>query len=199
MRATSPRPSGDKLRYLRTLRGWTQADLAREADVAGGTVNNLEAEEGRMPRPVTLRRVAKAFDVPVEELFEPPPGREEAERNPLDVPSRLFGEEADRLLLVLEGMLESYQPPGEMPLWGTEDLERVRGLLTMATVRIAAGEAEAGNMERVAEILGRAETVQQLLTLRLEALEKSPGEADTFDKTEAQAVAERLQELAEAA
>jgi transcriptional regulator with XRE-family HTH domain len=197
MRATSPRPSGDKLRYLRTLRGWTQADLAREADIAGGTVNNLEAEEGRMPRPVTLRRVAKAFDISVGELFEPPPGREEAEFDPLAVPPRLFGEEADRLLLVLEGMREAYQPPGEMPLWAADDLARVRNLVTMAAVRIGADEAEAGRLERAAQIVARAYEATQLLTLREERVRAGEaGDEAEVDEADAKAIADQLSELA---
>jgi transcriptional regulator with XRE-family HTH domain len=61
----------DTLRLWRRRRGWTQADLAREAGVHLETISGIEAGRHE-PRPSTLQKLASAFGVEVEELFDGP-------------------------------------------------------------------------------------------------------------------------------
>jgi transcriptional regulator with XRE-family HTH domain len=61
-------PLAEMLRRLRQARGLSQQDLAAAADVAVNTI--WAAEKGQLrPRPRTLRRVAAALGVPVEQLL----------------------------------------------------------------------------------------------------------------------------------
>jgi len=72
--ATIPRPNAATVRYFRARLGLSQIDLAERAEVAPGSIVNLEDADGRVPRPLTLRRVARALGVEVTKLFEGPPG-----------------------------------------------------------------------------------------------------------------------------
>ena len=58
----------DTLRDLRRRRGWSQVELAKEAGVTDETISNIERGEHE-PRPTTLRKVATALGVAVEDLF----------------------------------------------------------------------------------------------------------------------------------
>ena len=71
--ATIPRPNAATVRYFRARLGLSQIDLAERAEVAPGSIVNLEDADGRVPRPLTLRRVARALGVEVTKLFEGPP------------------------------------------------------------------------------------------------------------------------------
>jgi transcriptional regulator with XRE-family HTH domain len=56
---------------LRIRKGWSQGDLGREAGVRADTVSSIE--RGRHdPRPSTLRKLADALGVEVEDLFREP-------------------------------------------------------------------------------------------------------------------------------
>lgn len=55
------------IRYMRELRGWTQAELARRAGVSRTTVRRLE--EGQPFWRPTLERVAGAFKITVTEIY----------------------------------------------------------------------------------------------------------------------------------
>jgi len=70
---TIPRPNAETVRYFRARLGLSQIDLADRAEVAPGSIVNLEDAYGRVPRPLTLRRVARALGVDVTRLFEAPP------------------------------------------------------------------------------------------------------------------------------
>jgi transcriptional regulator with XRE-family HTH domain len=72
--ATIPRPNAATVRYFRARLGLSQIDLAERAEVAPGSIVNIEDADGRVPRPLTLRRVARALGVEVTKLFEAPPG-----------------------------------------------------------------------------------------------------------------------------
>jgi transcriptional regulator with XRE-family HTH domain len=61
----------DTIKQWRRRKGWTQADLAREAGVHLETVSGIETGNHE-PRPSTLQKLAGAFDVEVEELFDNP-------------------------------------------------------------------------------------------------------------------------------
>ncbi len=79
----------DRLAELRERRALTLRELAEMSSVAADTINQIELGH-RKPRPSTLRKLAKALDVEVRELFEeptlsgkaeaPPAGQSEATR-----------------------------------------------------------------------------------------------------------------------
>jgi putative transcriptional regulator len=54
---------------LRKQIGLSQEKLARLADVANNTIIKMESGENKNPTLETLRKVAKAFDVSVDELI----------------------------------------------------------------------------------------------------------------------------------
>jgi transcriptional regulator with XRE-family HTH domain len=57
------------IRDKRTVRGWTQAQLAKRAKVARSYLAQLEAGHKENPSLPVLRRLAKALGVPVTELL----------------------------------------------------------------------------------------------------------------------------------
>ncbi|MFA5754526.1 MAG: helix-turn-helix transcriptional regulator [Patescibacteria group bacterium] len=54
---------------LRKQKGLSQERLARLADVANNTIIKMESGENKNPTLETLRKVAKAFGVSVDELI----------------------------------------------------------------------------------------------------------------------------------
>ena len=58
-----------KVKQLREKLGLSQEKLARLADVSNNTIINIEAGKQDNPTIDTLKKVAKALDVPVEELI----------------------------------------------------------------------------------------------------------------------------------
>jgi len=60
---------GERIARIRTLKGWTQRELARQADYSFQQVSKVEA--GELNTPVeTLFRLARALDVPLAALFD---------------------------------------------------------------------------------------------------------------------------------
>ena len=59
----------DNIRKARKKAGLSQDKLAREADVAYNTVVKIESGENKNPTIETLRSIAKALDVSVDELI----------------------------------------------------------------------------------------------------------------------------------
>jgi putative transcriptional regulator len=59
----------NRLKELRSGRGWTQADLGARLDVSRQAVNALETEK-HSPSLVLAFRIAALFELPVEEIFE---------------------------------------------------------------------------------------------------------------------------------
>lgn len=57
------------LRELRRQRGLTQAELAQRADVHQTTISDIEIGGVKNPTLDVARRIAKALDVSVDELF----------------------------------------------------------------------------------------------------------------------------------
>ena len=57
------------LRDLRKARAWTQEDLAIELDVSRQTINAIEAGRYDPSLPLAFR-MARLFDLTIEELFE---------------------------------------------------------------------------------------------------------------------------------
>ncbi|PIQ79792.1 MAG: DNA-binding protein [Parcubacteria group bacterium CG11_big_fil_rev_8_21_14_0_20_41_14] len=59
----------DNVRKARKKAGLSQDKLAREADVAYNTVVKIESGENKNPTIETLRNIAKALDVSVDDLI----------------------------------------------------------------------------------------------------------------------------------
>ncbi|HYD09905.1 MAG TPA: helix-turn-helix transcriptional regulator, partial [Acidimicrobiales bacterium] len=55
---------------LRSSKGWTQADLARELDVSRQTVISLEKGKYDPSLPLAFR-IARLFGLQIEEIFDP--------------------------------------------------------------------------------------------------------------------------------
>ncbi len=60
----------NKLKVLRAMRNWSQAELAERLDVSRQTVNALETGKYDPSLPLAFR-IARLFQLPVEEIFEP--------------------------------------------------------------------------------------------------------------------------------
>lgn len=58
----------NRLREVRELRGWTQAELAVRIGVSRKTVNTIE-NRVFVPSTLIALKLARALEVPVEELF----------------------------------------------------------------------------------------------------------------------------------
>lgn len=59
----------NNIKKLREAKGLSQEKLARLADVANNTLIKMESGENRNPTLVTLKKVAKAFGVSVDDLI----------------------------------------------------------------------------------------------------------------------------------
>jgi putative transcriptional regulator len=60
----------NRVRELRTERGWSQADLARRLEVSRQTVNAIETGRYDPSLPLAFR-IARLYGLPIEGLFEP--------------------------------------------------------------------------------------------------------------------------------
>jgi transcriptional regulator with XRE-family HTH domain len=60
---------GDRLKRLRTLNALTQAELAEKVGLTTAAVARIERNEAE-PRPLTLRKLARALDIQPRELIE---------------------------------------------------------------------------------------------------------------------------------
>ena len=63
----------NKLRELRTARGWSQAELGERLDVSRQTINALEKEKYDPSLPLAFK-IAALFELRIEEIFEPGAG-----------------------------------------------------------------------------------------------------------------------------
>jgi XRE family transcriptional regulator, regulator of sulfur utilization len=59
----------NNIKKLREAKGLSQEKLARLADIANNTLIKMESGENKNPTLETLRKVAKAFGVSVDELI----------------------------------------------------------------------------------------------------------------------------------
>ena len=59
----------NKLKVLRAMRNWSQADLAERLDVSRQTVNALETGKYDPSLPLAFK-IARLFQMPIEEIFE---------------------------------------------------------------------------------------------------------------------------------
>ncbi len=60
----------NRLKVLRAERDWTQARLAEALGVSRQTVNAIEKQKYDPSLPLAFR-IARLFDQPIEEIFEP--------------------------------------------------------------------------------------------------------------------------------
>ena len=60
----------NNIKRLREAKGLSQEKLARLADVANNTLIKMESGENQNPTLVTLKKVAKAFGVSVDNLIK---------------------------------------------------------------------------------------------------------------------------------
>ena len=60
---------GMRIKYLRSLKKWSQEDLALEADVNKNYISDLERGE-RNPTVKVLEKIARAFNISLSELFK---------------------------------------------------------------------------------------------------------------------------------
>ena len=68
----------NKLKVLRAMRNWSQADLAERLDVSRKTVNALETGKYDPSLPLAFK-IARLFQMPVEEIFEAEPENKKSE------------------------------------------------------------------------------------------------------------------------
>ena len=66
----------NKLKVLRAMRNWSQADLAEQLDVSRQTVTALETGKYDPSLPLAFK-IAHLFQLPVEQIFEPDPEPEQ--------------------------------------------------------------------------------------------------------------------------
>ena len=88
------KPSGQKLRELRTAAGLTQADLARRLGLSKGRVSQMETSGEGLGRLDRLDELAEALGVPVSVLMEQPSeeaGRREPSQSTFPVPRSPLG------------------------------------------------------------------------------------------------------------
>jgi putative transcriptional regulator len=62
-------PIQNKLKVFRAIHDWTQEELARRISVTRKTINTIERGK-YVPSTYLALKLAKVFDVPVEELFQ---------------------------------------------------------------------------------------------------------------------------------
>jgi len=60
----------NNIKKLREAKGLSQEKLARLADVANNTLIKMESGKNQNPTLVTLKKVAKAFGVSVDDLIQ---------------------------------------------------------------------------------------------------------------------------------
>jgi putative transcriptional regulator len=59
----------NKLKVLRAMRNWSQADLAERLDVSRQAVNAIETGKHDPSLPLAFR-LARLFQLPIEEIFD---------------------------------------------------------------------------------------------------------------------------------
>ena len=65
----------NKLKVLRAMRNWSQAELAERLDVSRQTVTALETGKYDPSLPLAFK-IARLFQLPVEHIFEPEQDKE---------------------------------------------------------------------------------------------------------------------------
>jgi transcriptional regulator with XRE-family HTH domain len=102
---------GDRVMDLRRARGQTQEELAKKAGTSPTTISNLESGKIKNPQRRTLRRIAAALGVSVEELEDPAKAAVERARDLLLGCRVVAGQYAREWSKVLEDLRETGVPP----------------------------------------------------------------------------------------
>ena len=103
-----------RIKYLRELRGWSQKKLADKTGLTRGYISVLELRETIHPRTDVLLKLAQAFDIPVEELYEA--AGYEVEKKPVHLETHEELLEQLRLKLPTSVILYADFPEGQVPL-----------------------------------------------------------------------------------
>ena len=67
--AIAATPVKNRLKSLRTERGWSQAELAERLDVSRQSVNSIETGKYDPSLPLAFK-IARLFGVPIETIFQ---------------------------------------------------------------------------------------------------------------------------------
>lgn len=62
-------PLDNKIKVYRAMKDWTQAELAAQVDVTRKTINTIE-NRVYIPSAYLAMKIARAFEVSVEEVFQ---------------------------------------------------------------------------------------------------------------------------------
>lgn len=99
---------GERIRYFRKLRGWSQETLALQADINPAFLGHLERGL-KSPTVKTLEKVVAALDISLAELFadpEPVTNTEEQLLNQIhDLIKDLSEENLRRVIVILQNIL----------------------------------------------------------------------------------------------
>jgi transcriptional regulator with XRE-family HTH domain len=98
---------GERLLLYRDALGWSQERTAREAGVSPTTITHIETGQSPNPRRVTLRRLARAFGVSLEEFLSDRPPKARGPSLPATILRREAGH--DYLALGPDGNLRDAQ------------------------------------------------------------------------------------------
>jgi HTH-type transcriptional regulator, competence development regulator len=121
----------DQLAELRERRALTLRELAEMSGVAADTINQIELGH-RKPRPSTLRKLARALEVNVEELMPPKasapstPGQPEKEKSIFDLVRDAVLRQAEQDRQAFNRALESERP---QTYWVRHESEAMKRLL----------------------------------------------------------------------
>lgn len=102
---------GDRVADLRRARGLTQEETARRANTSPTTISNLESGKIKNPQRRTLRSIAAALGVSVEELEDPAKAAVERARDVLLGCRVVAGEYAREWSEILDHLRETGAPP----------------------------------------------------------------------------------------
>ena len=99
---------GERIRYFRKLRGWSQGALALQADINPAFLGHLERGL-KSPTVKTLEKIVAALDISLAELFADPERVTNTEEQLLnqihDLIKDLSEEDMRRVLIILQNIL----------------------------------------------------------------------------------------------
>ena len=99
---------GERIRYFRKLRGWSQEALALQADINPAFLGHLERGL-KSPTVKTLEKIVAALDISLAELFADPERVTNTEEQLLnqihDLIKDLSEEDMRRVLIILQNIL----------------------------------------------------------------------------------------------
>lgn len=119
--------SGDTVRRLRSLKGWTQEQLAEEAHLSTGTISNME--NGHPCYYATIAFVAEALDTPIENLLDSTPSSLVADT--IDSANKIT-----ETVLVVKGDPSSFDADDSLRLLITGIESIIKARYPLAVVRI---------------------------------------------------------------